>query len=184
MASLDESKQAVHLPSEEFIQLFTRAQRPIYLFILSQTADVQAAEEILQETNLVIWAKCRQFQDDTNFAAWTRQIATYEILKWRQRQRRDKLSFSDDFLKAVAEEVETRSPLQDQRRNALEECMQKLQEHDRILIERRYQPGVTGKELARDLGRPANSVYQSLSRIRRVLLECIERQLTAAEMGT
>ena len=34
------------------------------------------------------------------------------------------------------------------------------------------------------LGRPANSVYQSLGRIRRVLLECIERQLAAAELGT
>ena len=33
--------------------------------------------------------------------------------------------------------------------------------------------------MARKLGRPANSVYQSLSRIRRTLLECIKRRLAA-----
>jgi RNA polymerase sigma-70 factor (ECF subfamily) len=33
--------------------------------------------------------------------------------------------------------------------------------------------------VARQLGRPANSVYQSLSRIRRTLLDCIKRRLAA-----
>lgn len=183
MNSLSESDSGVQLPGEEFVQLFTRAQRPIYLFILAQTGDVQAAEEILQETNLIIWAKCDQFQPDTNFGAWTRQIAMYEVLKWRQRQKREKLRFSDEFLSVVAEEAGVRSAEQEQRREALQHCLQKLESKDRRLIEQRYQPGVTGKELAASLGRPANSVYQSLGRIRRALLACIERRLASAEFG-
>lgn len=184
MSSQDETGTASRVPSEEFIQLFTRAQRPMYLFILAQTGSSQAAEEILQETNLVIWNKCHQFEPDSNFAAWSRQIATYEILKWRQRHRREKLTFSDEFLSAVSEEMPHRTTQQEQRREALQHCLQKLHARDRELIEKRYQPGITGKELAEALGRPANSVYQSLGRIRRALLECIERQLSAAELGT
>jgi RNA polymerase sigma-70 factor, ECF subfamily len=183
MNSPSETDSGLQIPGEEFVQLFTRAQRPIYLFILAQTGDAQAAEEILQETNLVIWAKCDQFEPDTNFGAWTRQIAMYEILKWRQRQKREKLRFSEEFLTAVAEEAGSRSTEQELRREALQYCLQKLDDKDRKLIEQRYQPGVTGKELAASLGRPANSVYQSLGRIRRALLACIERRLTTAEYG-
>ncbi|WP_437201803.1 sigma-70 family RNA polymerase sigma factor [Planctomicrobium sp. SH664] len=168
-----------HPPRDEFVQLFTRAQRPLYLFILAQVGNVLAAEEILQETNLVIWAKIEQFQLDTNFAAWTRQIATYEILKHRQRKRREKLTFSDDFLTAVAEEVIEQSPELERRREALRDCLLRLAEADRELIEHRYQPGISGKVLAESLGRPANSVYQSLGRIRRSLLDCIHRKMTA-----
>lgn len=176
-------KQFQHPPSDEFVQLFTRAQRPLYLFILAQTGNVQSAEEILQETNLVMWSKLDQFQPGTNFAGWARQIATYEILKHRQRHRREKLTFSDEFLRAVADQVVAQSSESERRREALEHCLEKLQAMDRELIQQRYQPGNSGKELAELLGRPANSVYQSLGRIRRTLLECIQRRL-AAEIKT
>lgn len=170
-------------PSDEFVQLFTRAQRPLYLFILAQVGNVQAAEEILQETNLIIWSKLDQFEPNTNFAGWTRQIATYEILKHRQRLRREKLSFSDTFVNLVADEVVSQTPEQEFRREALQQCLEKLHKKDRELIRWRYQPGISGKELAESLGRPANSVYQSLGRIRRTLLECIQRRMTS-EIGT
>lgn len=166
-------------PSDEFVQLFTRAQRSLYLFILAQTGNVQSAEEILQETNLVIWAKLDQFEPNTNFAGWTRQIATYEILKHRQRFRRDRLTFSDEFLSAVAGEMTTQSLELEQRREALQHCLGKLDAGDRDLIQQRYQPGVNGKDLARKRDRPINSVYQSLGRIRKALLECIHRTLAA-----
>ncbi len=170
-------------PSEEFVQLFTRHQRRLYLFILSQLAGTQDAEEVLQETNLVIWAKYHQFDIDTNFFAWAAQIATYEILKFRQRRQREKLRFSDEFVQTVATEVLERSDELELRRKALEQCLQKLRSGDRDLIQKRYQPGERGKNLAEDLGRPANSVYQSLGRIRRTLLECINRTLAAPEAG-
>lgn len=166
------------------MQLFTREQRRLYLFILAQTGDVNAAEEILQETNLVIWSKLDTFTLNTNFTAWTRQIATYEILKSRQRRRRDKLTFSEEFMLAVADEIEQHSTELEHRRDALKNCLAKLSTNDRELIQSRYQPGNRGKELAHTLGRPANSVYQSLGRIRRSLFECIQRQISTAEVGT
>lgn len=170
-------------PSEEFVQLFTRFQRRLYLLILSQLGSTHDAEEVLQETNLVIWSKYHQFDLSTNFFAWAAQIATYEILKFRQRQQREKLRFSPEFVELIGQEALERSEEMERRRLALEQCLQKLRPGDRVLIRRRYQPGERGKELAAELGRPPNSVYQSLGRIRRLLLECINRRL-AAEAGT
>ncbi|HWL10539.1 MAG TPA: sigma-70 family RNA polymerase sigma factor [Planctomicrobium sp.] len=166
------------VPSDEFVQLFTRSQRTLYLFILAQVGDVHSAEEILQETNLVIWSKVEQFQPETSFLSWARQIAKYEVLKHRQRFRRDKLTFSEEFLSVVADEVVQQAGEQERRRDALQQCLEKLQQSDRELIQQRYQPGLSGKDLAEHLGRPANSVYQSLGRVRKALLECVHRQLS------
>lgn len=169
--------------SPDFVQQFTRSQRALYLFILAQIGNVAEAEEVLQETNVDILAKHEQFQQGTNFLAWARQVATFEVLQWRQRKGRDRLRFSDEFVEAVAREAAEQSEQTEARRKALELCLEKLRPEDRELIQTRYQPGNSGKELAEDLGRPANSVYQSLGRIRRMLLECIQRRLTVGPHG-
>jgi RNA polymerase sigma-70 factor (ECF subfamily) len=166
-------------PTEEFVQLFTRNQRRLYLYILAQVPNTQDAEEVLQETNVVIWAKYHKFAPGTNFFAWAAQIATYEILKFRQRHQRDKLRFSDEFVETVAAEADARSDDDfEMRRRALEQCLQSLRPEDRELIRLRYQPGESGTSVAEELDRPVNSVYQSLGRIRKTLLECISRRLT------
>ncbi len=160
-----------------FVPLFTKAQRPLFLFILGLTGSPQAAEEILASTNLVIWSKAEQFEHGTSFFAWACQIARYEVLQHRQRHRRDKLKFSEEFIDTVSEESLNRLDDADLRSQALELCLQKLPSKDRDLIRERYRPGNTGKEVASNLGRPQNAVYQSLGRIRRVLLECIQRRI-------
>jgi RNA polymerase sigma-70 factor, ECF subfamily len=60
---------------------------------------------------------------------------------------------------------------------ALESCLGKLSETDRSLIRRRYQPGTSVQELAAEIGRTANSLSKTLGRIRRALLECVDRTL-------
>ena len=166
-------------PSAEFVQLFTHHQRRLFLYILSQVSNPVDAEEILQETNVVIWSKSSRFQPGSNFLAWVSQIANFEVMKYRTRRKREKLIFSDEFLQTVAQTSLERSEELETRRAALVDCLSKLRPKDRELIEQRYAPGERGKHLAEQMGRPANSVYQSLGRIRRSLLECIEKQLTA-----
>lgn len=170
-------------PEAEFIQQFTKAQRRLYLYILSQVPDPVDAEEILQETNLVIWRKCNDFELGTNFIAWAYRIAGYEVLKHRERHHRDRLRFSDEFVRRIAAEARTDFEHLQEKRRALNHCLDKLRPKDRNLIERRYAPGENGKSVARSPGRPVNSVYQSLGRIRRTLFECMRRYL-AAEVGS
>jgi len=163
---------------EEFIQLFTRHQRRLYLLILSQVPNTTDAEEILQDANCVMLAKYGQFELGTNFFSWAARIITFEVLKYRQRYSRSKVRFTDQFLDVVASEAELASDDLEQRRAALDACLKKLRDKDRELIQSRYQPDLSAKEMAEQIGRPANSVYQSLGRIRRVLMECITRQLS------
>ncbi len=178
----DGSDSAVKIPqapSDEFVQLFTKWQRRLFLFVLAQAPNPVEAEEILQETNLVIWRKSHTYREGTNFYAWGCRIAVLEVLKFRDRRRRQALLLSDAFVEAIAREAEDSVESLEERRSALLACLARLAPSDRDLIRRRYAPGETGKTVARQLGRPANSVYQSLSRIRRTLSDCIKRRLAA-----
>jgi len=179
MADRQNAAEDNRSPSGEFVQLFTRSQRRLYLYILAQVPNPVEAEEILQETNLVIWRKCEQFEPGTNFFAWSSRIASYEVLKFRERRRRDKLLFSQSFLDAVSRDVAENDDRLEEQRKALNICLGKMRAADRELIRQRYASGKNGKAVAEALGRPANSVYQSLGRIRRALLQCIKRQLAA-----
>jgi RNA polymerase sigma-70 factor (ECF subfamily) len=151
----------------------------LYLLILAQVPRPNDAEEILQNANVIIWSKSHQFEAGTNFFAWVARIAKFEVLKFKQKQVRDRLQFSEEFIKAVAIEMAEDSAQLDQRRQALARCMKKLRPKDRELIRLRYGDGARGKLVARSIGRPVNSVYQSLGRIRRALLDCVTRQLNA-----
>lgn len=164
--------------SQEFIREFTKVQRRLYLLILSQVPSPTDAEEIQQETNVILWKKQADYQAGTNFFAWAAQIARFEILKHRRRHARSKLTFSDEFMEAVADDVEERSDVLEARRHALKGCLDKLKPKDRELIELRYRSSDEAQEIAKQLGRPANSVYQSIGRIRKVLMDCIERTVS------
>ena len=166
-------------PGEEFVRLFTQAQRSLYLSILPLVYSAADAEEVLQETNVVILSKWSQFEPGTNFLAWCRAIARLEVFRFRRARHHRLKLLDDDVIDQLAERIEEQPADFDRRRDALSECMRKLRQQDQELIRRRYAAGASGEDVAVQLGRPANSVYQSLGRVRRVLLDCIRRRLAA-----
>ncbi|MHC4879876.1 MAG: sigma factor, partial [Planctomycetota bacterium] len=111
--------EAPPVPSEEFVQLFSRNQRRLYLHIIGQVGNPDDAEEILQETNVVIWSKFDRFELGTNFIAWSFQIANYEVLKFRDRKRASRMVFSDELIGTLAQESEESQDDLDLRRSAL-----------------------------------------------------------------
>lgn len=166
-------------PNEEFVRLFTQAQRSLYLFLLPLVHSSADAEEVLQETNVVILSKWNHFEPGTNFIAWCRAIARLEVFRFRRARHHKMKLLDEDVIELLMEQSEEASIDLELRRDALSECIGKLKSPDQELIRRRYKAGVSGDDVAHQLGRPANSVYQSLGRIRRVLMECIRRRMTS-----
>ena len=167
-------------PDEEFVRLFTQAQRALYLSILPLVHSPADAEAILQEANIVILSKWAQFTPGSNVLAWCRAIARLEVFRFRRRNFHKVQLLDDDVMQLIADKIEEEPVDAERDRKILVECLGKLREQDRDLIRRRYAAGATGDQVANQLGRPANSVYQSLGRIRRILLECMRRRLASA----
>src|SRR5262249_18112849 len=157
------------------------SQQRLYVYILSLIGNPTDADEILQNTNLVIWRKSSEFRFGTSFSAWAFRLAYFEVLAFRKQRGRSKLSFDQELLETLAEEAAQRTEGFDIRRRALAKCLEKLSERDRDLVVRRYKEGGSATAISEEIGRTVQAVYQALHRVRTTLLLCIRRAIAVEE---
>lgn len=162
---------------EEFVRLLSQNQRRLLLYILTLVPRLTEAEEILQETNLVLWREYESFQPGTNFLAWAFKVAFFQVLAWRKKQQRDRLEFSDAFLETTARELAESNDHLEQRAEKLNDCLARLPPDQREIIQLRYREGLGVEQIAARLGRTVAAVYRALSRIRLSLYECVSKGL-------
>lgn len=165
---------------EQFVQLLTRHQSALRAFVHALIPDWHAAEDVLQETNTVLWRKSNQFQPGTNFRAWAFTIANHQVRSARLKFSREKQRMSETAAEHVAAEAADRLSNLDERREALEACYRRLNDAQRELMRRRYTDNESVTKIAESIGRPVGSIRQTLYRIRQALADCIERQLPGA----
>jgi RNA polymerase sigma-70 factor, ECF subfamily len=161
----------------EFLELYTSNYPRLQFYVTALLPAANDASDVLQETSLVLWRKFDSFEPGTNFFGWACKIARVQVMKYRERQGRLARLFDTALLEKLAVEAGGEDFVHGVLLQALEGCLGKLSEIDRSLIRRRYQPGMSVQQLAVDIGRTANSLSKSLGRIRRSLLECIDRTL-------
>lgn len=159
---------------KEFADRLVAASRQIFSFIFALVHNIPDAEDIFQQVSLALWEDYEKFDPQADFAAWACGIARHKSLDFLRRKYRDRHEFSPEFIDQLADRQTRQSNDQTE---ALQTCLAKLRAGDRRVIEACYQQGVSIKEAAESLGRPAGSVYDSLVRIRRSLWSCIQRTL-------
>lgn len=135
------------------------------------------AEDLLQETSLVICEKFDEFDEGTDFVAWACQTAYWRIRYARQKFARSKVVFNQEIVDALAQTAATMHDKLDDRHEALMRCLQKLHPRDRELVLARYEPGGGVADAARRSGRSLVATYKALARIRKLLFDCVSHQL-------
>jgi RNA polymerase sigma-70 factor, ECF subfamily len=164
---------------EQYSRLLASCQRPVFLYAMSLLHHAADAEEVLQQTNLVLWRKLDEYDSRMDFVKWACGIAHLETLKIRQQRPRERRFFSDEFIARIAVRCQQSIDDLDHRREALAGCLQKLGESDRRLVLDRYQPEATTASVAASAGRSVQGTRKTLRRIRAALLSCVERTLKA-----
>jgi len=151
-------------------------QAALHRFILSLLPDRSLADDVLQETNLVLWRKAAEYDESRPFLAWAFAIARFQVMAARRDASRDRHVFNDQLVELLADEHPTANdatPLEE----ALQTCLGRLSEGNRALILARYEPGTSVQDLAKAHSKSPNALSVVLLRIRKLLEECIERQL-------
>lgn len=167
----------------EFIRLLTSSQRKLFAFILSLVRHSSDADDLLQETNMVMWRKWQDFEMGTSFDAWAFTIARFQVMAYRKRQQRSKLHFDDELVELLAvDATDVMAENHDPRRSALGHCLQKLNDDQRHLVAQRYEPGACVNDMAAEQGRSPKAVSEALRRIRRSLMICIEKTLEKGDL--
>jgi len=168
---------------EEFVMLITRYQAALTGFLCSLLGNRTVGDEVLQETNLVLWKKRDDFEMGTNFKAWAFRIARFQALAFLKREkRRPEFTFDEEVIEKLSVEAEATFDENDDREQALDSCLQKLPEEDRELVRDHYYSGLSMPDHAEQVGRSVGALRQVLYRIRNALRLCINHNLKTTEV--
>ena len=167
---------------DEFLTQLFEAQRRLYAYILTLVPNLADADDVLQETNVVLLRKRDEFTPGTHFAAWACRVAYYEVCTFYKHQQRDRHEFADEsLLEKLAEEAQPQAEGQERMLRALNVCWEKLAQQDQQLLNLRYRSDASADQIAAQTGRTAGAVRQVLYRIRKDLLACIHRRLAVEQ---
>lgn len=169
--------------TDEFLRLLMANQKRIFAFILTMVPNQVDADDLFQETVLLMWSKFDSFTRGTSFAAWGYTIAKYQILSVRKRHSTRSVLLSQAAMDLLHEESEPFVEQSDSRTQALRKCLGKLDQRDYELICLRYRDEISVKSIAEQMGRSIKSVYKRIARIHDVLLRCVRRTLGPEELA-
>jgi RNA polymerase sigma-70 factor, ECF subfamily len=161
----------------DFVDLFSRNAKGVYGYIYAMLPRWEDADDVFQETSRVLWQKFSDFKSGTSFFAWAREIARYQVLAFRRRERRSRVTFTDAFLDAVAATADASVERLEAEQLALADCVETLKPRERELILLRFAPEATTKSVAEQLGMTTDAVYKAVNRAQTVLLKCIQRTI-------
>lgn len=169
------------LATQEFVGLLIDYQELIRAYIITQIPGSPDVRDVLQEVNIVLWEKMKDFEPGTNFGAWACTVAFYKVLEHRRKEARrsGRLIFNDQLSETLAAETRDRLPaaIEDKRR-ALEYCLGKLSPANRKLLQARYNtPRGEMDRVAEESGRSRESLRVTLHRLRSALRRCIKSHL-------
>lgn len=166
--------------TEAFLRLLSEHERKLGIYVTGLVVCPQDAQDILQEGKIVMWRQFDQFELGTNFAAWARKILFYQILAYRRRSKRDRSeTLSDTMLELLSEESETaiREQRWEKREEALQHCVTKLNREHREILQMRYRDESSIERISHRTDRTEGAVYRLLSRLRKNLYECVEKEI-------
>lgn len=170
----DEEKRAL------FARIFAKHDRWLYAYLMTLLGKPSYAEEVFQEVCVVLWREYEKFDPSTNFMKWASVIALNQVRKFRRNLKKRDAWLSDNALELLSDEAIDQADLLEGRRLALHFCLNKLSQSDRDLVQICYSDEHQSiKEAAYAAGRPLNTVYKALNRVRRALHDCIARRLSA-----
>lgn len=162
----------------EFIALLTGNQSRLFAYVLSLLGDRQQAQDVMQETNIVLWRKAAQFRPGTNFGAWMLKVAYYQVMEHRRKMNKQAIFIADDqFLSELAEEAVEGCEALERQQAALRTCLRRLPDRQRDIVRRRYTEGASIKAVAEQLGIAASAIKQTLFRARCSLIDCVRFRL-------
>ena len=126
---------------QQFVDLLVEHQNQLFAYLFAMVHSRDDAEDLYQQTSLVLWQKFDKFESGSNFFRWAARTAQLEALNFLKYRRRSKLQFSSEVTEQLADAAEAASQQESDRTDALLACMDKLNPEDRHLVLECYKSG-------------------------------------------
>jgi RNA polymerase sigma-70 factor (ECF subfamily) len=164
---------------EDLLRRFVQ-ERDLLLGYLRLLLPVDQAEDVFQETFLVVHRRVGDFERGRDFAAWVRGIARNLAMKARERHGRLRPMPSEALLALADRALDEADDVPEADLGALHDCLARLPAAQRRLLDLRYRSGCDLAAIAEQVGRTAAAVQVALSRLRSMLQDCVRQRLRTA----
>ncbi|WP_425395567.1 sigma-70 family RNA polymerase sigma factor [Aeoliella sp.] len=161
-----------------FSDLLAASRSRVFGYIYAMLHNMSDAEDIYQQTTVLLWEKFGEYQPGTEFTSWALKIAYFNIKNFQRSQHRARVFFSESVMEKVADSFLAESDREaDERTEALSGCLNKLSPEQQELLRLRYSDGASVKQLAEQENKTEAAVAMVLTRLRKSLLKCIKMQM-------
>jgi len=164
------------LDADQFLERFISVQSQVYGYIAMLLPNRADAEDLFQQTSLVLWKKRSQYDSTREFLSWALGIAHNEVRNFVRRRSRRNAYLSDAVIDRLAETHYAAADRIEGRIERLDECMKGLAAEQRELIEQCYLGVQSIKTIAEERHLDPAVLYKRLDRIRWMLMDCIEAE--------
>jgi RNA polymerase sigma-70 factor (ECF subfamily) len=164
---------------EEYLKLLFGCEMEIRAFIGSLVRGSHDCDDLFQEVALTLWKEFSRYDRSRSFGAWARGVASIKLMQRWDKVKRLPVVLSPEAIQAVAAAFDRSEVPASGKAEALEHCLNHLPEKSRQLLELRYERSLKIQQIADEMQATLDAIYQSLSRIRARLLDCVNRRLSA-----
>ena len=160
-----------------FLTLYARHVERLRAYVGSMVRDWHMAEDINQELSIALWESFDKYDPDRPFISWARGVARNKVLHAFRTQRRAMPTLSPEAVAAITAAFERAEDLEESRLDALEQCLEQLDEGSRRLVSLRYREGQPLADVAEQRGASLAAVTKALARLRSRLADCVRQRM-------
>ncbi len=152
---------------QNFEEIYTVYWQRIYRLCMGYFNDYSVAQDMAQETFIIVWEQLPKFRNEANISTWIFKIATNNCLRHIQNQKRFLTTIIPNNLKEdVTENIEPQIQL-------LYKCISELPEIDIIIISLELE-NIKQTEIAAIVGLSEANVRVKIHRIKEKLTKKIK----------
>lgn len=161
-----------------FSDLLAANRSRLFGYIYAMLHNMSDAEDVYQQTTVLLWEKFGEFEQGTDFGSWALRFAYYNTKNFQRSQGRAKLFFSETVMEKVAASYGASKPAESSEQlSALAHCLSQLSESNQHILRLRYSESTSVKRLAELEQKTEAAMSMVLTRLRKSLLRCVNKQL-------
>lgn len=158
-----------------FNELFLRHQKDVFAYILTLSPDRDDAADIYQQTCLALLEKQAEYDSRREFFPWACGFALNEVRRFRRAHHHERMQLDDAVIESLASIQANSASKIDRQLDLLMDCLASLPADKRETLMQCYSHHGGVRDLATRLDLEPNTLYKRLERIRKILMECMEK---------
>ena len=162
---------------EHFTECWLKAEPAVSAYVFPSVSLFHDAEDVIQRIAQELARRFDEYDSERPFVAWALWVAKSRVIDHYRARGSNQVVLPNDLLGRLAETMAQQADGRNQRREALEACLEALTPKSRQVLDLRYVEELSAEEAAQRVGSTSGSVRVLLTRIRTSLAGCIERRL-------